>query len=79
MSCLAAAQPRPELVGRRERRSSSRLEAGQEVELDDAVAVGGVGELQAEDGRVVLRLLQPVAGVLYAALASTTAIGKSRV
>ena len=48
--------------------------------LDDAVAVGGVGELEAEDLGILLGLLQTVSGVSCTqALASTTASMKSRV
>ncbi len=36
---------------------------GQVVELDDALAVGGVGELQVEDFGVFLGLLQALAGL----------------
>ena len=47
---------------------ASSLPAGGVVELDDLVAVGGVGELQAKHLRVFLRLLQAVAGSLVGGL-----------
>jgi hypothetical protein len=44
------------------KRSISVFEAGKEIVLDDPHAVGGIGELQTQDFRVVLRLLQAVPG-----------------
>jgi hypothetical protein len=38
------------------------LSAGGEVELDDAMPVGRIGEFEAEYCRVIFGLLQPVAG-----------------
>ena len=55
----------------------SAFEAGREIVLDDAVAVGGVGELQAEDLGVLLRLAETVGRFLVIGFASTMAIAKS--
>ncbi len=38
------------------------LFAGREVELDDSLTVGRIGEFNAEHGRVIFGLLQSVAG-----------------
>ena len=54
-------QPAPELVGLWELRHHA-LGASGVVALDDLGAVGGVGELEAEDLGVVLGLLQAIAG-----------------
>ncbi len=75
---LACAESLPEFVRSREAIKLPFL-AGEKVELDDAMPVGRIGEFQSEDFGIVLGLLQPVARCLYAALASTTAIMKSRV
>ena len=56
---LGTAQARPELVRRREI-VDRPLDPGRVVELDDLDAVGGVGELQAQDLGVFLGLLKPV-------------------
>jgi hypothetical protein len=53
----------PEFVGGREDVEIGFL-TGQEVMLDDPVAVCGIGELQVEDQGIVLGLLQAVPGVL---------------
>jgi hypothetical protein len=42
--------------------------AGDEIELDNGGAVSGVGEWDAEDGGVVLRLLEAVGGVFVGGL-----------
>jgi hypothetical protein len=52
-------KPRPEFSGRRERIDQQFL-AGEEIELDDLVAIGGEGEFQVQDLGVVFRLLQPL-------------------
>ncbi len=44
------------------------FQAGQEIELDDLLAVGGVGELEVEDFGVFLGLLEPFACRLVAGL-----------
>ena len=57
---LVALQALPEVGGRGEGVELG-LKAGRVVELDDAVAVGRVGELEAEDLGVVLGLLEALA------------------
>ena len=57
---LARLPALPELLGRGEGDQQPFL-PGEVVELDDAVAVGGIGELEAQDLGVVLGLLQPLA------------------
>ena len=44
------------------------FDAGEEIKLDDLLAVGGVGELQVEDFGVFLGLLEPFARRLVAGL-----------
>ena len=44
------------------------FDAGEEIKLDDLLAVGGVGEFQVEDFGVFLGLLEPVARRLVAGL-----------
>ncbi len=59
----AACRRCPEFVGRGEGFEVVVL-AGEEVVLDDPVAVGGVGEFESEDLGVLLGLLEAVAGFL---------------
>lgn len=60
---ILAAQPGPQF-GRRGEGFNRALDARDEVEFDDFLAVGGVGELEAEDFGVVLGLLQTIGGFL---------------
>ena len=58
---LGAFQSRPQLLGGREPVDTMLL-AGDEVMLEDLLAVGAIRELQPEDLRVILRLLDAVSG-----------------
>jgi hypothetical protein len=58
---LARPQPRPQFGGRG-KGFNEPLDAGDEVEFDDFLAIGGVGEFELQDFGVVLRLLQTVGG-----------------
>src|SRR3990170_3975467 len=60
---LGTLQTVPEVVRRRKGGEVS-IDSGEEVVLDDFVAVGGVGEIQREELTVLLRLLEAVGGVL---------------
>jgi len=53
------------------------VQAGEEIVLDDAVAVGRVGEFQPENLRVFFRLLEAVTGGSVHCLRFDTAMGKS--
>ncbi len=55
---LSAPQAAPQLLRRRERVQLT-FQPGQVIELDDALSIGRVGELETQDLRVVLCLLKP--------------------
>jgi hypothetical protein len=75
---FAYAQALPEFIRRRECFEMPLL-ASDKVELDNAMPIGRIGEFEIENRGIFLRLLQTALIDLYAALASTTAITKSRV
>ena len=60
-------QPAPQFIGRW-KRLDLLFQTGQEVELDDLLAVSGIGELEIEDFGVFLGLLEPLASRLVAGL-----------
>ena len=64
---LPLPQPGPQFGGGRERVDHS-FDAGEEVKLDDFLAVGGIGELQVQDFGIFLGLLKPLARRLVAGL-----------
>jgi hypothetical protein len=74
---LGARQPAPQLVGRGEG-VKLPLPPGQAIELDDTLAVGGVGEFEVQDFGVFLRLLEPLAGGLVARLGLNDGDGEVR-
>jgi hypothetical protein len=75
---LAGREALPQVDGCREG-GQLGLETRDVVELDDALTVGGVGELEAQDLGVVLGLLKALARGLDSGLASTTAMAMSGV
>ena len=72
---LARPQARPKFGGRG-KGFDEPLDAGDEVEFDDFLAVGGVGEFQAEDFGVFFGLLEAIGGLFVFRLGLDDGDGK---